>query len=188
LRTTGVLLRSLAKSPPQSGAITCTGTVTASTSRCTRRTVDRCFPRWRAAANGLASGTGKEVTSVKQTALFVGWGGVYPGRERLALDGFHEWVTILDELKTKGEIEDYQTVTLGPHGGELNGFTLVYGDPIKLWQIIEREDLRKLRLLAEHEFAKFSLIPAVIGERVDEEFKVYEEEILPILERTPVTV
>jgi hypothetical protein len=53
---------------------------------------------------------------VKQTALFVGWGGVYPGREHFALEGFHQWVTILDELKEKGEIEDYLTVTLGPHG------------------------------------------------------------------------
>ena len=125
---------------------------------------------------------------MKQTALFVGWGGLYPGREHLALEGFREWVTILDDLKTKGEIEDYLTVTLGPHGGELDGFTLVFGDPLKLMQITEREDMRKLRLLAEREFVKFSMIPAIIGERVEEEFKFYEEEILPILDRTPVTV
>lgn len=125
---------------------------------------------------------------MKQTALFVGWGALYPGREHLALEGFHEWVTILDELKQKGEIEDYLTVTLGPHGGELDGFTLVFGDPIKLMQITEREDMRKLRLLATREFAKFSMIPAVFGKQVEEEFKFYEEEILPILDRTPVTV
>lgn len=125
---------------------------------------------------------------MKQTALFVGWGGTYPGREHLALEGFHQWVTILDELKTKGEIEDHLTVTLGPHGGELDGFTLVFGDPLKVMEITEREDVRRLRLLAEREFAKFSMIPAIVGERVEEEFKLYEEEILPILERTPVTV
>lgn len=125
---------------------------------------------------------------MKQTALFVGWGGVYPGREQFALDGFRQWVTILDELKEKGEIEDYLTVTLGPHGGELDGFTLVFGDPIKLMQITDREDMRRLRLLADREFAKFSMIPAITGERVEEEFKFYEEEILPILDRTPVTV
>ncbi|HZD87053.1 MAG TPA: hypothetical protein VE088_03500 [Gaiellaceae bacterium] len=125
---------------------------------------------------------------VKQTALFVGWGGLYPGREHFALDGFHEWVAILDELKTKGEIEDYLTVVLGPHGGELDGFTLVFGDPVKLMQITEREDMRRLRLLTEREFAKFSMIPAISGERVEEEFKLLEEELLPILERTPVAV
>ena len=125
---------------------------------------------------------------MKKTALFVGWGGVYPGREHLALDGYHEWVKILEELKVKGEIEDFLTVTLGPHGGELDGFTLIFGDPLKLMQINEREDIHKLQLLAEREFAKFSMIPAVVGTRVEQEFKLLEEEILPILERTPVPV
>ena len=46
----------------------------------------------------------------------------------------------------------------------------------------------KLRLLAEREFARFGMIPAAVGTRVEKEFKLYEEEILPILERTPVTV
>jgi hypothetical protein len=70
----------------------------------------------------------------------------------------------------------------------LEGFTLVFGDPIKLMQITERQDMRKLRLLATREFAKFSMIPAVFGKQVEEEFKFYEEEILPILDRTPVAV
>jgi hypothetical protein len=125
---------------------------------------------------------------VKETALFVGWGGVYPGREHLALEGYHEWVKLLDELKLKGEIEDYLTVTLGPHGGELDGFTLIFGEPVKLMQITEREDMHMLQLRAEREFAKFSVIPAAVGSRVEREFKLVEEEILPILERVPVPV
>ena len=125
---------------------------------------------------------------MKETALFVGWGGLYPGREHLALEGYHEWIKILEELKSKGEIEDFVTVTLGPHGGELDGFTLVFGDPLQLMQISEREDMHKLQLFATREFAKFSMIPAIVGTRVEREFKFYEEEILPVLDRTPVAV
>lgn len=125
---------------------------------------------------------------MKETALFVGWGGVYPGREQLALDGYHEWIKILEELKAKGEIEDFLPVTLAPHGGELDGFTLVFGEPLKLMAITEREDMHKLRLLAEREFAKFSMILCEVGAKVEKEFKFLEEEILPILERTPVAV
>ena len=53
-------------------------------------------------------------------------------------------------------------------------------------EITEREDMRRLQFLAEREFAKFSMIPAVFGKQVEEEYKFYEEEILPILDRAPV--
>ena len=124
---------------------------------------------------------------MKETALFVGWGRVHPGREKIALEGYHEWIEILAGLKRQGEIDDFQTVLLGPHGGELDGFTLIYGDPIKLMEITGREDMHLLQLRAEREFAKFSVIPAIVGERVEREFKLVEEEILPVLEPTPVT-
>ena len=125
---------------------------------------------------------------MKDTALLVGWGGVYPGREKTALEGYHEWIKMLEELKRTGEIEDFQTVVLRPYGGELDGFTLVYGDPLKLMQITEREDVHLLQLRSEREFARFVVGPAIVGERVEQEYKLVEEEILPMLERTPVAV
>ena len=125
---------------------------------------------------------------MKETALFVGWGGVHPGREHVALEGYHEWIKILEELKANGEIEDFLTVALAPHGGELDGFTLVFADPLKLMEITGREDMHRLQLLAGYEFAKFSMIPCAVGKKVEKEFKLLEEEILPILERTPVAV
>ncbi len=137
-------------------------------------------PEWGAGPKGVAV--------VKETALFVGWGRVYPGREHLALEGYHEWIKLLEELKSAGEIEDFVTVTLAPHGGELDGFTLIYGDPMKLMEITGREDMHRLQLLAEREFAKFSVIPCAVGGRVEQEFELLEKEILPKLERTPVVV
>ena len=114
--------------------------------------------------------------------MFVGWGGVYPGREVQALKGYQEWITILDELKEQGEIDDFVTLLLSPTGGDLNGFTLVFADEAKLMQLTVREDIHRLQLLAEREFAKFMLVPAVAGARVTQEFKLLEEEILPALE------
>lgn len=125
---------------------------------------------------------------MKETALFVGWGGTYPGREHTAFETEKVFTEILEELKAKGEIEDYIPVLLGPHGGELDGFTLIIGDEMNLMQLAMREDLHRLQLRAEREHAKFSVIPAVIGERVGREYKIVEEEILPIFDRTPVTV
>ena len=125
---------------------------------------------------------------MKETALFVGWGGTFPGRERTALETEKLFTEILEDLKASGEIEDYIPVLLGPHGGELDGFTLIIGDEAKLMQLTLREDLHKLQLRAQHEHAKFSVIPAIMGGRVEREYKIVEEEILPIFERTPVAV
>jgi hypothetical protein len=121
-----------------------------------------------------------------ETALFVGWGGAFPGREHAALEGFHEWMRILEESKQKGEIEDFMNVLLGPHGGELDGFTLVFGEQAKLVQLSEREDIHRMEIAATREFAKFMVVPATTGKLVDQEYKLLEEEILPALERTPV--
>ncbi|MGE5272926.1 MAG: hypothetical protein ACM3QU_04020 [Verrucomicrobiota bacterium] len=125
---------------------------------------------------------------MKETVLFVGWGGTFPGRERAALETYHEWIEILDGLKANGEIEDFKTFLLDPHGGELNGFTLVFADQVKLFELLVREDLEMLRRRAMVEHAKFSVIPAITGELVEREYKLLEEEVLPAYERTPIGV
>src|SRR5581483_1174123 len=123
---------------------------------------------------------------MREAALFVGWGSPFPGREHFALDGYHRWIEILEGLKEKGEIEDFETVVLGPNGGELRGFTLVYGETPKLAEITEREEMRRLRTMAGYEFPFFTITPALVGAKAEEELKFTEEEILPIFEQTPV--
>ena len=52
-------------------------------------------------------------------------------------------------------------------------------------EIMERKEVHLLQLRAEREFATFIVTPAILGERVEREFKLVEEEILPVLDRTP---
>jgi hypothetical protein len=120
-------------------------------------------------------------------ALFVGWGGTYPGRERFALAHFAEWTEFLKRLEAEGEIERFETVVLAPHGGELDGFTLVYGTPEKLAALPIREDLRRLRTRATLDHAKFSVIWATTGEDVAHEYSL-SEEALSEYEREPALV
>ena len=125
---------------------------------------------------------------MKETALFVGWGGTLPGRERAAIETYHEWIEVLEDLKTKGEIEDFKTFLLDPHGGELDGFTLVFADQVKLFELLVREDLEMLCRRAMVEHGKFSVIPAITGGLVEREYKLLEEEVLPAYERIPAGV
>jgi hypothetical protein len=125
---------------------------------------------------------------MKETALFVGWGPTHPGREVTALETFHEWTAILEQLKKDGEIEDFLPVLLQPHGGELEGFTLIFGDPVVLAKISERPDMHKLQLRGMLEHTTLGVIPAVVGEAVEREYKLLHDEILPSIERTPALV
>lgn len=124
---------------------------------------------------------------MSDTAWFVGWGGTYPGREKSALKHDAEWIEILTQLKAEGEIERFETVLLGPHGGELDGFTLVYGSPDKLAALPMREDLHRLQTRAALDHAKFSVIWATTGDGVEREFTLLEE-ALPKYERQPALV
>lgn len=120
-------------------------------------------------------------------ALFIGWGGTHAGRERFALKHFAEWEAILTQLKADGEIERFETVELQPHGGELDGFTLVYGAPEKLAMILARDDLHRLRMRAALDHAKFGIVWATTGEGVEHEFALFEE-ALSEYEREPALV
>ena len=112
---------------------------------------------------------------MSNAAIFVGWGRTYPGREPFALKHFDEWVEILTQLKTKGEIEKFETVLLEPHGGELDGFTLVYGVPEKLAMLPLREDIRQLQTRALLDNAYFIVTGAITGDAVKRQFELFEQ-------------
>lgn len=124
---------------------------------------------------------------MRDFALFVGWGRTYPGREPFALKQFAEWEEILMRAKAEGEIEKFETVLLGPHGGELDGFTLVFGEPEKILAFQMREDILALQTRSMLNFAKFSVIPAIRGEGIQKQFSLYKE-ALAEYEREPALV
>jgi len=65
------------------------------------------------------------------TILF-GWNRSIPGREKLSSQHFSEFVNYLGGLQQKGTIQSFETVFLDAHGGDLNGFFLIKGEPAKL--------------------------------------------------------
>jgi hypothetical protein len=140
----------------------------------------------RASARGTIEAR-REVHVMRDFALFVGWGGTYPGREPIALKHEAEWQEILTRAKAEGDIEDFETVLLGPHGGELDGFTLVYGKPEKIFALQMRDDLVSLRTRAMLDHAKFSVIPAIVGEGVEKQYSLLKK-ALAEYEREPTLV
>ena len=121
------------------------------------------------------------------TALFIGWGPTIPGREHHALKLFDEALEIFESLKQAGEIESFEPVLLGPHGGELEGFILVKGEIAKLTAFQMREDVERLRIKAQALKTNFGVVFATIGDGVKRSFALYDE-IVKELEREPAIV
>src|SRR6188508_1787282 len=124
---------------------------------------------------------------MRDFALFVGWVGTYPGREAFALQHEAEWQEILTRAKAEGEIEGFETVLLGPHGGELDGFTLVHGTPEKIFALQMRDDVVALRARAMLDHARFTVVPAIVGKGIEKQFSLYKE-ALAEYEREPALV
>jgi hypothetical protein len=64
--------------------------------------------------------------------VFFAWNRSIPGRERLSAAHFQDFVQYLSAEQAKGGIDSYEVVFLNPHGGDLNGFFLIRGEPAKL--------------------------------------------------------
>jgi hypothetical protein len=109
--------------------------------------------------------------------LFIGFGIPVRGRERQALKVFGEALEYCARLQQQGEIESFETVLLESHGGDLNGFTLVRGDPDKLSSIRASEDFLRLNIRADLVTEGFGVIGAILGDQVGTQIGVYTEQV-----------
>ena len=112
-----------------------------------------------------------------EAGLFVGYGLPVRGRERQALKVFGEALEYLARLQQQGEIESFETVFLEPHGGDLNGFTLVRGDPDKLSRIRISDEFQRLSQRSSLITEGFGVLGAVLGEQVGTLMGVYNEQV-----------
>ena len=69
-------------------------------------------------------------------AVFFAWNRSIPGREALSAEHFQDFVGYLGDLEKDGTIASWEVVFLDPHGGDLNGFFLLRGEPQKLDALI----------------------------------------------------
>src|SRR5260370_35499399 len=96
-------------------------------------------------------------------ALLIGWGPAVRGREHKALQVFNETIQFYTQLQQQGTIENFETVGLEPHGGDLLGFTLVCGDLEKLNALRTSEEFLRLTNRGRVAGGNVSVVTALIG-------------------------
>jgi hypothetical protein len=107
--------------------------------------------------------------------LFLGWGQVVRGREQLALEVFQESVGYYQKLQEDGRIERYEGYLLDPHGGELAGFFLIYGERSALDQLRATSDFQRLIGRADSIIDNLGVVNAYTGDALGQQMALFGE-------------
>jgi hypothetical protein len=108
-------------------------------------------------------------------ALFLGWGAVVRGREQLALEVFQEAVGYYGNLQADGQIERFDAFLLEPHGGDLAGFFLIYGEPSALEAVRTSPEFRRLIGRAGAVVDNLGLVNAFSGDALGQQMALFGE-------------
>ena len=108
-------------------------------------------------------------------AVLFGWNRVVPGSEQKALVLFQEAVGFWGQQQQAGNIESFEPFFLSPHGGDLNGFILVRGQPDKLNQILASDEYITIELRATLLLEGHGVIRAICGEEITRQMGIYQQ-------------
>jgi len=105
--------------------------------------------------------------------LLIGWERVVPGRETHAVELWGEMLVYLKTLHAEGHIDRFEPVLLGAHGGQLNGFVLVYASQERLDAVRNSEAFLVLNVRANKTLDGFMVVRAHVGEEAARILRLY---------------
>ena len=98
------------------------------------------------------------------SGLLIGWDRVAMGHENEATELWASMLIYLRTLHATGQIERFEPVLLGAHGGHLNGFVLVHGSQDNLDRMRNSEEFLMLNIKANKRLDGFMVVRAHFGE------------------------
>jgi hypothetical protein len=107
--------------------------------------------------------------------LMVGFGWPVRGREQNATKVFGEAVELWTRLQESGEIESWDAIFLEPHGGDLGGFFLVWGEREAIARVRSGDDLAQLSQRAQLIVENYGVVGAERGGRVETQMRGFLE-------------
>ncbi|MBA2322396.1 MAG: hypothetical protein H0V89_14725 [Deltaproteobacteria bacterium] len=125
--------------------------------------------RWRP-ARCRVRGPGGEMSDA---GLLIGWNRVAPGRDAMAVELWGEMLSYLMKLHSEGQVERFEPVLLGAHGGQLNGFVLVRGTQVQLDRLRNSEDFLVFNVRANKALEGFTVVRAHYGEQAAKILRLY---------------
>jgi hypothetical protein len=96
--------------------------------------------------------------------IFIGWGEIFPGRERPSRKVFGEALAFMAEQEKAGNIESNEVVLLSAHGGGLQGFMLMRGDRDKLYGVVTSPEWQRIATRAGYVVQDFGVVRALLDD------------------------
>jgi hypothetical protein len=110
-------------------------------------------------------------------AIFIGWGQLLPGYREKSMKVFNEAMQFWTRLQKQGEIESFEPVILGAHGGDLAGFCLLRGDREKLNRLRMSPEFMNLTIRAELTTSSVGVIDAIMGDGLQNFLADYQKQV-----------
>ncbi len=114
---------------------------------------------------------------MSENVIFFGWNQGIPGREKMSVDHFGEFVEFLTGLQKKGTIQSFDPVFLDFHGGDMNGFFLIKGEGKKLEALTDSEDWIRHTIRASFHLQGFGIVRGVTGDVLNERMQLWSKNI-----------
>ena len=108
--------------------------------------------------------------------LFVGFGYPVRGREQKAAQVFGEAVDLWTRLQQEGRLESWSAVFLEPHGGDLGGFFLLWGERDEISRLRTDDAFVRVTTRAQLIVDNFGVVGAQTGERIQPQMQLFMEQ------------
>lgn len=109
--------------------------------------------------------------------LFFAWNRSIPGREKLSAEHFQQFVSYLSGLQKNGTIQSFDTVFLDNHGGDLNGFFLIRGEPSRLDGLVATVEWDTHVIRAQLHLQGFGAVRGVTGQGVTDRMNLWTKHL-----------
>ena len=114
---------------------------------------------------------------MSSNVVFFGWNRSLPGREGVSAEHFQDFVQYLGGLQAQGTIQSFETVFLNAHGGDLNGFFLIRGEPAQLDALLATDEWENHVTRALFHLEGLGVIRGVAGELIQKRMELWTQHI-----------
>lgn len=114
---------------------------------------------------------------MSSNCVLLGWNRAVPGREMLSAQHFQEFSEYLGAQQRSGAIASFDVVFMDPHGGDMNGFFLIRGEPQKLQALLAGDDWLKHQIRGVQNMLGFGIIRGATGAEAARRMQMWMETI-----------